>query len=75
MIIADNAIYSHPCFNFHTSMHSLLFKNAYDPHLYDQVDLQSHWNTVSDLFGGGAAAVYSFQPGAKPSLEELGKLP
>ncbi|XP_064402047.1 F-box/LRR-repeat protein 4-like [Halichondria panicea] len=27
---------------------SLLFKNAYDPHLYQEVDLQSHWNTVDD---------------------------
>ena len=28
----------------------LLFKNAYDPHLYQEVDLQSHWNTVRKLF-------------------------
>ncbi len=27
----------------------LLFKNAYDPHLYQEVDLQSHWNTVRKL--------------------------
>ena len=25
---------------------SLLLKNAYDPHLYSDLDLQSRWNTV-----------------------------
>ena len=35
--------------NFNICVYRLLFKNAYDPHLYTEMDLQSHWNTVSHL--------------------------